>query len=204
MPQPRTAIRFRLQALLFIAAAAMLPACPTAPIGGNATITLNNQTFNTTINRIRTIAPDATAPGGNILNGAVAAGQSVELILTAPSADDTPEGARWTVILSGQLQVRAKQSNPDDLRTQLNNNFDTVDTSDNEELSPEEVNAAYPDITAFQFTVLDLDNDGFIERAEVGSLVRVAYGTFTCLREGDNVTWNFDGDTIGEYCGDAP
>lgn len=204
MPQSRSIIKIGLRALLLVAAPSILPACPPGPIGGNATITLNNDSFNTTITRIRMIAPGETAPGNNILSGHVTAGNSVDITVSAPNAEDTPEGARWTVILNGQLNVRVKQDDPDDLRVQLNANFDTVDTSDNEELTLEEVTAAYPAATPFQFAVLDADNSGAIARGEVGSLLRVAYGTFTCVREGDTITWNFDGQSIGEYCGDTP
>lgn len=178
--------------------------CPNAPGGSEeATLTVSNQLNQFSITNIRLIAPGESVPGANLLSGPVATGSGVDITVTAPNAEDNPDGTSWTIIASGQLQVRAKQDDPNDQRALLNNNFDDVDTSDNEELSFEEVQAAYPDFSIYDFNVLDLDGDEFVERGEVNTFLRLAIATFTCVHEGDQLVWNFDGDSPADICDDA-
>lgn len=182
-----------------------LTGCPNPPvIADDATITIVNQFSNFNITRVRMIGPGDSAPGANILSETITPGNGVIIGVTAPSVESNPDGVVWTAVVSGTLQLRAKQRDPNDLRPQLNANFNDLDTSDNEELSFEEVVAGFSEVTRYEFDLLDLDNSGFIDLSETGGLLRLATATFTCVHHGDELIWNFDGENAADTCADAP
>ena len=181
-----------------------LAGCPTEPIdGGDTLLTINNQFSNFNITNIRVIGPTDAAPSANILSGAIASGTAVEIELTAPDVESNPDGVVCTVLVSGQLQQRVKQSDPNDLRPALNASFQDLDTDDNETLSLEEIRVGFPTFTAFDLDVFDLNGSDGVELSETGALLRLATATFTCVHEGDQLVWNFDGDSPADICDDA-
>lgn len=181
-----------------------LSGCPTDPVGGSDTIlTIHNQFSQFNITNIRMIGPSDSLPSDNILADAVASGTGVEIALTAPDLETSPDGVVWTVIVGGQLQLRVKQSDPNDVRPALNADFNDLDTDDNNALTLVEVQAGYPDFTQFNLDVFDLNNSGTIELNETGANLRFATATFTCVHDGDQLVWNFDGESPADSCADA-
>ena len=182
-----------------------LPGCPTEPVGGGDTLlTINNQFSNFNITNIRTIGPADSAPSENILSGAIATGAAVEIELTASDVEVDPDGAVWTVLVSGQLQLRAKQNDPNDLRPALNASFNDLDTDNNDTLSLAEIQVGFPEFTPFDLDVFDLNGSDAVELNETGALLRIATATYTCVHEGDQLVWNFDGESPANFCGNAP
>jgi hypothetical protein len=182
-----------------------LPGCPNDPVSGSDTLlTINNQFPEFNITNIRMIAPADTAPSANILSGAVANGTAVEITLTAPDQEVDPDGVVWTAIVSGQLQRRAKQSTPNDLRPALNADFNDLDTDGNSTLSLAEIQTGFPDFTPFNLDVFDLNGSNGVELNETGANLRFATATFTCVHDGDQLVWNFNGESPADHCADTP
>lgn len=188
---------------LFIIVA--LSGCPTDPIMGDDTIlTIHNQFSQFNITNIRMIGPSDSAPSENILTGAVPSGTDVEIDLTAPDLETNPDGVVWTVLVGGQLQIRVKQSTPNEIRPALNANFNDLDVDNNDALSLSEVQSGFTDFTQFDLDTFDLNNSGAIELSETGALLRFATATFTCVHDGDQLVWSFDGASLADTCADAP
>lgn len=182
-----------------------LAGCPMEPIGGGDTLlTINNQFSNFNITNVRMIGPTDSAPSENILSGAIASGTAVEIELTAPDVESNPDGVVWTVLVGGQLQQRAKQSDPNDLRPSLNASFNDLDTDDNDTLSLTEIQVGFPEFTPFDLEIFDLNGSNGVELNETGALLRFATATFTCVHESDQLVWNFDGESPADFCADAP
>ncbi len=182
-----------------------LSGCPNDPIDGSeTTLTIQNQFSQFNITSIRMIGPDDSLPSDNILAGAVANGTGVEIVLTAPDLETNPDGVVWTVLVGGLLDRRVKQISPNDLRPALNADFNDLDTDTNDALTLAEVQAGYPDFTQFSLDVFDLNNSGTIELNETGANLRFATATFTCVHEGDQLVWIFNGDSLEDVCADAP
>ena len=187
------------------AALMSLAGCPTDPIGGGDTLlTINNQFSNFNITNIRMIGPTDAAPSENILSGAIASGTAVEIELTAPDVGSNPDGVVWTVLVGGQLQQRVKQGDPNDLRPALNASFNDLDTDNNDTLSLTEIQVGFTEFTQFDLDTFDLNNSGAVELSETGALLRFATATFTCVHEGDQLVWTFNGDSLEDVCADAP
>lgn len=193
--------------VLFATAAsafASLSGCPADPIEGSDTLlTINNQFSQFNITNIRMIGPGDTLPSDNILSGAIPSGTSVEIVLSGPERETNPDGVVWTALVGGLLDRRVKQSNPSELRPALNADFNDLDTDNNDALTLTEVQAGYPDFTQFNLDTFDLNNSGKIELNETGALLRFATATFTCVHNGDQIVWNFDGASPADACADA-
>lgn len=182
-----------------------LSGCPTDPIDGSeTTLTIQNQFSQFNITNIRMIGPDDSLPSDNILTGPVPNGTGVEIVLTAPDRETNPDGVAWTVLVGGQLQTRVKQNTPNEIRPALNANFNDLDVDNNDALSLAEVQSGYPEFSQFDLDTFDLNNSGAIELSETGALLRFATATFTCVHEGDQLVWNFNGDSLEDVCADAP
>ncbi len=182
-----------------------LSGCPTDPINGSeTTLTIQNQFSQFNITNIRMIGPGDSLPSDNILSGAVANGTGVEIVLTAPDLETNPDGVAWTVLVGGQLQSRVKQNTPNEIRPALNADFNDLDVDNNDALSLAEVQSGFPDFSQFDLDTFDLNNSGAIELSETGTLLRFATATFTCVHDGDQLVWTFDGDSLGDVCADAP
>jgi len=182
-----------------------LSGCPTDPINGSeTTLTIQNQFSQFNITNIRMIGPGDSLPSDNILSGAVANGTGVEIVLTAPDRETNPDGVAWTVLVGGQLQSRVKQNTPNEIRPALNADFNDLDVDNNDALSLAEVQSGFPDFSQFDLDTFDLNNSGAIELSETGTLLRFATATFTCVHDGDQLVWTFDGDSLGDVCADAP
>ncbi len=182
-----------------------LSGCPTDPIDGSeTTLTIQNQFSQFNITNIRMIGPDDSLPSDNILTGTVPSGTGVEIVLTAPDRETNPDGVAWTLFVAGQLQLRVKQNTPNEIRPALNANFNDLDVDNNDALSIAEVQSGYPEFSQFDLDTFDLNNSGAVELSETGALLRFATATFTCVHEGDQLVWTFNGDSLGVVCAVAP